>query len=777
MQYQTEILRFEDGARSRHPSPDATVAAAQANALTDVGSQIAVLVDLTPQLPYRSREIRTLVVKTYWASSGSIVARLRRALVTANRHLIAFNQMAPSGNKCAGNLTCAVFSGDELFLGQIGAPYAYIAHPPGVETSRTSKELIELFPRRDRLLIPLGATVPPVINISYTLMSPGSIACLATTQIAEAQAREAWEQALSLHHQRTTSKLELVSSHLSREFGNQRASGSIVLISAQASPVARPAPWTQSRAMSQQRTTPPATIQPASLTPISKPTEAPTAPSPSDEARVTVTPAPATTTPIAEHRTEAAAADTVEEGPRLSLPEINISPPPVGAWIEGMRLRWQERRRIRQLKITERSTTAERARLRQALRTLLPGKVEDSQKTKLRTPPEEKRSVMGAVVLGLVLVVALITLTKYLQLGGPLRAEELLNEAQELRTTAYSTQDPADWRKLLDISGQIVRLDPQNAEAARLRDEAQQAVDSLEHAALLSVSPLLDLGTAPVPRRILAAGGWVYILETATDAVIALPLDEDRISTSAEGPTTILRRGQTYLGEVAEHLVDLAWIGPGGSYPDGALIIYSEGGALFIYEPSLGPGSITVQRIQGELGAGHVTAMASHGESLYLIQRQLGQILMYEPVNGIYDTPRAYFAEGTAPDMQLALDLAVDGRVYLLMGDGSLQTYFSGTHDHSFVMNGLPDADFVPIVMSIDPRADNGHIYLADTQQERIIALNERGDFMHQYRLPRGELQRIESLAVTTNPDVLYVVAENQLLAAPLPDFGAGRTQ
>ncbi len=92
--------------------------------------------------------IRTLVVKTYWTSSGSIVARLRRALVTANRHLIAFNQMAPSGNKCAGNLTCAVFSGDELFLGQIGAPYAYVAHPPDVETGRTSKEFAELFPRR-----------------------------------------------------------------------------------------------------------------------------------------------------------------------------------------------------------------------------------------------------------------------------------------------------------------------------------------------------------------------------------------------------------------------------------------------------------------------------------------------------------------------------------------------------------------------------------------------------------------------------------------------------
>ena len=89
--------------------------------LSDAGYQIAVLVDLMPQLPYRSREIRSLVIKTYWASSGSIVARLRRALATANRHLITFNQKA-NGNKCAVT-SPAPFFRTTRHLGQVGAAW------------------------------------------------------------------------------------------------------------------------------------------------------------------------------------------------------------------------------------------------------------------------------------------------------------------------------------------------------------------------------------------------------------------------------------------------------------------------------------------------------------------------------------------------------------------------------------------------------------------------------------------------------------------------------
>lgn len=804
MQYQTEILRFEEGVRSRHPSPDATVAAAQANALSGAGSQIAVLVDLTPQLPYRSREIRTLVVKTYWTSSGSIVARLRRALVTANRHLITFNQKAPAGTKCSGNITCAVFADDELFLGQVGAAYAYIYNAPDAQAAPGDGPL-ELFPKRDRLLIPLGGAIPPVIHIGYTTMTPGSVACLTTTSIAEAQAREAWHQALSL------SKLSLITSHLNREFTSRNISGSILLFQAQASAASELASATgsQPRAYALR---PRSVAEPPS---VALGTHAPVTPSmhpeglaeeidwaktargvepiidawvPPEERNEDVSAAPSVATASAPFAPLPATAEDEHPDPlghweniiaaaEAAPPRTGRSLPSLGDWLEDMVQEWKAKRRLRKLHLTERETTAERARLHQAVRTLLPGKVEDSRKTAPRTPPPEKRSILAGLVLGLLVLVSLIALTKYLELGGPSRAEELLVQARTLRSTAYNTQDPQDWYDLRNIASQITSLDPQNSEALAYLSEARQAVDLLRSAAMLDTTPLLDLGTAPSPRRLLIAGGWVYVLETATDAVIGLPLGADGISSTAEGPVAIIRRGQSYVGEVVNHLVDLAWVKPGATYPDGAVFIYSDGGAVFIYEPTLGLGSISVQRLQGDLAAGYVTAMEAYEDRIYLVHRQLNQILMYEPVNAVYAMPRPYFATGSAPDLQLTQDLAVDGRLYLLLGDSTLRTYFLGDRDPSFETQNLPDTEFTPLVMAIESDPDTGLVYLADSQQQRIIALNKRGEYVLQYRLPSGDLHRIEALAVDPTADTIYLIAENQLIAAPLPAFGSAATQ
>lgn len=795
MQYQTEILRFKEGARSRPPSPEATVAAAQPNALLDAGDQIAVVVDLMPQLPYRSREIRSLVAKTYWTSSGSIVARLRRALGAANRHLVSFNRKAVSGNKCAGSITCAVFSEEELFLGQIGAAYTYVHHPPTTSLTSDADPIFEIFPKRDRILIPLGGTVPPVINIGYTVMQPGTVACLATTRVAESLARENWQEILAL------SKLSLIDNELSQTLAARKISGSVVLFRAQASPAASA---TRSKRMShskqrQQQDRQAAGQVAASLSPIPKPQKATTSqppiPGTEDNApRPTTAPPPRADHPATtlhgtsvEHgagldrgRDAAAAPEIPTDSPpqRPTQPAIQISPPPIGEWVSTTRERIRQWRERRQSRTIDRVTSAEHARFHQALRTLLPGQADRKRPKAPKTPPSERGAFMGGLALGFLIIVLLISITMYYQYGGASRADELIERAQTLREEAYMSQAPQDWRQLLDMAEKIVRLDPQNTEAQALLSEAQQAVNTLESAAILSMTPLLDLGTAPQPRRLLVAGGWVYILNTATDAVIALPLNTDGVSAAATTPTTILRRGQTYLGEVVNHLVDLAWITPRGHYPDGAVFIYSEGGAIFVYEPTLGPGSITVQHVQGELAAGNITLMETFGERFYLVNRQINQILMYEPVNGIYESPRAYFAEGVAPDLQLTLDIAIDGRVYLLMGDGTIQTYFAGSHDHSFEISGLPDANFKPLVMDVelDSADAEGLVYLAETQQERIIALDKRGGFVRQYKLPKGELRRIESLTVDSAAGALYLIAENRLFAAPLPNFGASNT-
>jgi len=188
MHSHNEILRFQEGVRSQHPTPEAAVTSAPPGKAQDAGEQLVVLVDLAPHMPHRSREIRVSAINTYWASSGSIVARLRRALAEANRRLMHANSNVSPGTRCSGNITCAVLSGKELFLGQIGAAYAFVWHPGDV---------LEVFPQHNRLLIPLGGTLPPVIHIGYTVLERGSTLLLATTPAAEVQARERWEEMLA----------------------------------------------------------------------------------------------------------------------------------------------------------------------------------------------------------------------------------------------------------------------------------------------------------------------------------------------------------------------------------------------------------------------------------------------------------------------------------------------------------------------------------------------------------------------------------------------------
>ncbi|MGC9395371.1 MAG: hypothetical protein ACP5J4_10990 [Anaerolineae bacterium] len=765
MQRYSETLRFHEGQRSRHPTPEAAVVAAPPGTPESIGEQLVILVDLIPQLAHRSRELRVLTASTYWTSSGSIVARLRRALAEANRHLVYVNADAPPGSKCSGSITCAVFADNELFLGQVGAGYAFVHHPDGH---------VELFPNRDRLLTPLGASLPPVIHIGYTLLEDQAMLLFGTTPAVESQPRERWKGALAAFGP------EEIGEAITKTMAEGQASGSFVMVhtSAVTPPPPQPEPHRGLRLFRKHDTavTPVTPVEESTAVPAE--TFAPPISAPATQ------PAPATLTPVVKKkqqspprptslqkrperqrlREEAVQAQPATPSPRLTLPKLKL--PPVGKWLKAFFLTLRKRRR-------DRRTTAQRARLRLALRSLLPGKVKGAKQNVKPVTPTEKPTVMGGLALGLLLLAFFVTMTVYFESGGRARVEEYLVEAHALREKAFSSQSAEDWKALLALSSHIVTLERQNPEAVKLKEEAQNAVDALEIAAVLDAHLFLDLGVAPAPRRLLVAGSWIYILNPTADEVIGVPLQADGLTLLTDVPTPILKRGQTFYGETVNHLVDFAWVEPGGNFPDGAIFIYSDGGVIYIYEPALGPGSITRQGLQGELEPGMVTAMDAFGEKLYLVHRQQNQILTYQPVNGIYDTARGYFAAELAPRLSEVLDIGIDGRVYLLMGDGTINTYFVGTEDRSFKIKNLPDPDVHPLVLAVESQTDSGMIYLGDPQQERIVVLDKRGDFKHQFRLSDEALKQLEALAVSETPHVLYLIADNRLYAAPIPDFVA----
>ena len=686
MRRYSEILRFRGGVRRQLPSPEVMVSYPPAGTPVEAGEQLVVLVDLLPMLPHRSREIRTVAVETYWASSGSVVARLRRALAAANRYLVHVNETLAVGEKSSGCLTCLVCREEELFLGQVGPGYAFVSHPD---------HTLELFPRRDRLLIPLGGTLPPRMHIGFTLLEDESTVLLATTLAAESQARDRWQQLFA--EARTTEELV---ARIDQVMAAGGADGSFVLLR---EPLASPPPVDE----------PPI--------PWAKITPPPLSPPPAEE----VVPEPE------------------EAAPEESAPRRRVRLPSVKPYF------------------------------RQAGQLLLPGPVAQREAVRTHVVPQERASVMGGLALLLTLLVAIITAVSYVQFGGVARAQELLVDARKLRSTAYATQNAEEWHRLLDLTSQILTIDPGNEDARQIRDEAQSAIDSLESAALLDAHPLVELGVSPIPRRLLVVNGWVYVLNPAADVVLAYQLNENGTALVSDVPTVILKRGQSLFGETVGQLVDLAWVNPSAHYRDGAVFIYGEEGWLYMYEPTLGLSSITRQHLQGPLETGAVTSMGTFGEKVYLVQRRENQLLTYEPVNGVYDLPRNYFAPGAAPRLQTALDVAIDGRVYVLLGDGKVQAYYAGTADPSFEVRELPDTKFKPTVMAVEADPDMGLLYLGDAVQQRIVVLNKQGVFQHQFRLPEESLQQLEALAVTTKPHNLYLIAGNKLYAAPIPEFVA----
>ena len=775
MQLYTEVLHFREGSQLQQPALDAAVELPPEGKAPEGENLLVVLVDLDPALPRRSREIRLIAAATYWNSPGNIVARLRRALAEVNRYLVRANAASRPDHHTSGSITCAVFRGEDLFLGQVGPGNTFLYHPG---------KSIEFFPPADRPLLPLGVSLPPVIHIGYATVTEGSGFLFAVTDIAEAQTREQWAETLAI------AEPEPCSAQIAATLAESQVNGCAVLVRAQttvtdpepAAPPRRfPILWQREPQVTSESPTEAAapTLDEVTEELAGVPVEMP-APSVSIAAPREM---PPTATPeiTASARAEAPAPRskrTVEiphflqrhptstEGSvparRFQLPDVKFPKLP--------------RLNLHRVERETQSKPHRRTRLdipvKPLMQALLPGKVAAGRKYSPRRVPQERTPLMGGLAVGLFLTAAFITLITYLQFGGAMRGAGLLEDALQARAIAYNSQSSQDWSHVLELSEQVLTLDPQNTEAQVLHSEAKEALDVLENSAVLSATPIMELGTSPAPRRFIVARGWIYLLNPGTDEVIGLPLSADGLTPASAATTPILKSGQSLFEESVEHLVDLAWMEPGTGYPDGAVLIYGDNGNLYIYEPSLGPGNITRQRLEGELPSGTVTMIGTFGEQFYLVARQERQILKYTPINGLYDSPpRPYFAPENTPQLQTALGMGLDARLYLLLGDGTLHAYFQGAEDLSFNLQGLPDPHVHPTAMSIERDAERGQIYLGDPQNERVIVLDKRGHFLHQYRLSGNTLKQLESLAINEEPHVLYLIAENRLYAAAIPEF------
>jgi hypothetical protein len=240
-------------------------------------------------------------------------------------------------------------------------------------------------------------------------------------------------------------------------------------------------------------------------------------------------------------------------------------------------------------------------------------------------------------------------------------------------------------------------------------------------------------------------------------------LNESRTALELEEERLLVRKGdEPGAAAVVGDLVGMAWTSDGV----GRLLIVGQNGLLLTYDP-------TWERLSGTMLPGSETwqyplAVSSYLSRLYVLDPGLGQVLRYRASSGgDISPPEPYFEEEA--DIANAIDMAIDGSIYLLFDDGRLQRYFAGQMVPTTL--SLPDRPLDrPVALYTAPDDEAQYLYVADPSNQRVIRCDKEGRLVQQFVLEGDDaLAHVRDIFVDELHDRLYVLSDNRLLMMTIP--------
>ncbi len=152
---------------------------------------------------------------------------------------------------------------------------------------------------------------------------------------------------------------------------------------------------------------------------------------------------------------------------------------------------------------------------------------------------------------------------------------------------------------------------------------------------------------------------------------------------------------------------------------------------------------------------------------LYVLSPENNQIYKYERMSNRYAAPDAYNVNG---DLAGALDMAIDGDVFVLKENGVVVKLFRGEQQQFTLLHG-PD-DVLKNATKLFKVTD-GNLYFLDPVQSRVIVTSDgdttgEASYMKQYVLEGDEIGELKDLWVDAEQSHLYVLDEKKLYVVDL---------
>ena len=177
----------------------------------------------------------------------------------------------------------------------------------------------------------------------------------------------------------------------------------------------------------------------------------------------------------------------------------------------------------------------------------------------------------------------------------------------------------------------------------------------------------------------------------------------------------------------------------------------------------LDEGQVIGDEVEGDwTGINDVVGFSSN---LYLLDAvEEGQIWKYLGSKGGLSSQRSYL-KGDKYDLSEAVDMAIDGLVWVLFSDGTIVKYTQGVKD-AFVVAGLDQAFTQPIKLFTDSDSDN--LYILDQKNTRVVVVTKGGEYQSQYIWPG--IAGVKDLVVREDLKKIFLLTGEKIFTIDLKD-------
>lgn len=413
-----------------------------------------------------------------------------------------------------------------------------------------------------------------------------------------------------------------------------------------------------------------------------------------------------------------------------------------------------------------------------AVRAFLPGAPDEGRPVSL-TPAKSNLQTAWRLA-ALLLPVLLLLFGGYAWIGYRTEAQQrtsaqvtqYINQANALIETGKRLT-PTDkvaardsYQKAMALAKQAQQLVPNNPTPRTVYFNAQDAFDQLNGVSVLF--SFVKFATYSDPKsnvtRIVTHLPDVFVFDRGTQRTYRYAMNETGTAVApVAGDGVILKPGDKIGERTVGELIDIVWL------DSGRLVALDRSGLFLLYDPV--KSSWTARAANDGSQWVRVTLASNYTGNLYLLDPSKNQIWKYvASADGVWSSAVTYFIPGVNVDLSSAVDMAIDGDVWVLRSDGSVWRFTSGKL-----------ADFQPRDLDVPvakPTAlvtsqQMSGLYIADGGNQRIVLIDKvSGKFMRQFK-PRGEagdaFGALKTIAVDETNKKFFFMNGNQVYLANIP--------